>query len=172
MPWHLMFAVLMLHFGPLTGLTPSGAIQPANGTISPVLPTPAIDSTVDSVATDTFDTQRSSFVVDFGGAQSAYRVMAMFVVPNQSVAVAVQGPALPGPVSAYELAASRGRSLALGDGRWSWTAPATPGLYPLEIRERGTGQTMTLNVFEATTDPDRPLPFAEPGLGRTRGGRR
>jgi len=32
--------------------------------------------------------------------------------------------------------------------------------------------SMTLNVFEATTDPDRPLPFAEPGLGRTRGGRR
>jgi hypothetical protein len=145
MPWHLMLTVLLLHFGPLTGLAPGGGVEATS--LAPVGPAPAIDSTVDSVATDAFDTQRASFAVDFGGAASAYRVMAMFVIPNQSVPVAVQGAAQPGPVSAYELTASRGPSVALGDGRWSWTAPATPGLYPLEIRQRATGQTMTLNVF-------------------------
>jgi hypothetical protein len=136
-----MFAILMLHFVPLTGLDLNGASRAADTSIMPAAPT------VDSVATDTFSTPRAPFQVDFGGAENAYRVMAMFVLPSQSVPINVQAPADPGPVGDYELVASAGQSVALGSGRWSWNAPATPGLYPLEIRERRTGQVMTLNVF-------------------------
>src|SRR5262245_12509902 len=111
MPWHLMFAALLLDYAPLTGLSPTGVISATKASISPVVPTPALDSTVDSVAPDGFDTQRAPFEVEFGAARDDYRVMAMFVVPSQSVPVAVQAPPDPGPVGEYELTAAQGRSL-------------------------------------------------------------
>jgi hypothetical protein len=140
MPWDLMFAVLLV--APFTGLL-KGGIRGAD-TISAPMPAAPI---VDSMAIDAFATQRAPFQVEFGGAENAYGVMAMFVLPGESVPVNVQAPPNPGPVGDYELIASPGQSVALGNGRWSWEAPVTPGLYPLEVRERRTGQTMTLNVF-------------------------
>src|SRR5262245_20599629 len=145
MPWELMFTVLLFHLAPLTGPNPVSAALDAS--LMPVAPEPSVDSTADSVAIDSFSTPRTPFTVEFAGTENAYRVMAMFVLPGQSVPITVPSGHSLGPVDEYELVASQGQSVALGNDRWSWSAPVNPGLYPVEIRERRTGQTMTLNVF-------------------------
>ena len=97
---------------------------------------------VDSIAVEVYSPQQTPFAVRFGDAENRYRVMAMFVLPREAVPVAVLDSA-----QEFELHATRGMASQTGAGAWTWVAPAKPGLYPIEIREAGTGQTMTLNVF-------------------------
>lgn len=101
---------------------------------------------VDSVVVEAFSPFRTPFRVRFGDSESGLRVMGMFVLPNQTVPVSVEGlPA--GAEPGFELIASSGLALKAGRDSWFWTAPARAGVYPLEVREKASGQTMTLNVF-------------------------
>ncbi len=103
---------------------------------------------VDSIEVAAFWPQRSDFDVRFGNATTEYRVMAMFVLPGERVPVEVTGVTLPSDsASQFELRAAAGRALPEGRGRWTWVAPATPGLYPVDVRDARTGATTTLNVF-------------------------
>ena len=96
---------------------------------------------VDSITVEAYSPQRT-FAVRFGDVENDYRVMAMFVLPNEAVPVTVRNSA-----REYDLATAEGLAASVGRGAWKWTAPTKPGLYPIEIRERGTDQSMTLNVF-------------------------
>jgi len=114
------------------------------GPSSPEAMTLSTDSVpvVDSVAVEVYSPQRTPFEVRFGEAESGYRVMAMFVLPNQAIPVAVANP-----TEDFALEATAGQTWKTGIAAWTWVAPAKPGVYPMEIRQRGSEQGMTLNVF-------------------------
>src|SRR6185436_7626972 len=97
---------------------------------------------VDSMSVEAFSPQRSDFQVSFGTHEVSHRLMAMFVLPNETVPVSVQGES-----ASYELAAQGGTARAAGANRWTWTAPSRAGVYPIEVRDPASGQTTTLNVF-------------------------
>ena len=111
---------------------------------------PAVDvgqvAAVDPTIVEGFSPQRTPFHVSFGDHQIGHRVMAMFVLPNQTVPVAVEGTFAPND-QRFEFAGGAGRAWTAGANRWMWSAPATTGLYPISVRERGTGELMTINVF-------------------------
>src|SRR5205085_8577112 len=92
--------------------------------------------------------QRVPFQVTFGDASTDYRVMAMFVLPGESVAIAARDTtvSVPQAPARFALAAARGAATPSGDGRWSWTAPKRAGLYPVRVAS-DRGDTLTLNVF-------------------------
>jgi len=102
---------------------------------------------VDSVQVGAFGDDRSAFSVRFGDLTSDYRVMAMFVLPGQHVPIAVDGAAAADDTARYTLDGGSGTAVPNGAAQWSWTAPVTPGVAPVEVRDDVTGQTMTLNVF-------------------------
>lgn len=101
---------------------------------------------VDSMSVEAFSPGRLPFRVSFGEHQIRHRVMAMFVLPNQTVPVGVIEGLVPNDRH-YELTGNGTRSWPAGVNRWTWMAPDRPGIYPIEIRERGTQQRMTINVF-------------------------
>lgn len=101
---------------------------------------------VDSISVEGFSPQRTPFHVSFGDHQIGHRVMAMFVLPNQTVPVAVQGEFAPND-QRFEFSGGVGRAWTAGANRWMWTAPEKPGVYPIEIGEHGSRQRMTINVF-------------------------
>jgi hypothetical protein len=97
---------------------------------------------VDSVTVETYSPQRLPFAVRFADVENDYRVMAMFVLPNESVPMAVTSPTLE-----YDIQVAAGVAQPSGPNQWNWTAPLRPGLYPIRITELGTNRSMTLNVF-------------------------
>lgn len=109
---------------------------------------PATAPVVDSVSVTAYSPQRLPFSVHFGEDESDFRVIARFVLPNESVPVAVDiVPRAPESAHGYELHAAGGRTERAMSGGWTWVAPSRPGLYPIEIRDTDSGRTMTLNVF-------------------------
>jgi len=108
-------------------------------------PTPIPAPIVDSVTVETFGEQRTPFTVRFGDESSAFDVMAMFVMPNELVPVSVAPSA--GSTTGYTMQATAGATSQVREGAWNWLAPTKPGLYPITIRQPGSGQEMTLNVF-------------------------
>ena len=112
-------------------------VDPAFTLAAATAPVPVVDS----VAVEVYSPQETPFVVRFGEAENRYRVMAMFVLPNETVPVSVMDTA-----GEFELEPSAGLARENGAGSWTWVAPTKPGLYPIEIRDAG-GQSMTLNVF-------------------------
>ena len=120
-------------------------------TFTPLSPAPSLPANappVDSAQATALASDRVPFSVHFGQDQSDYRVMAMFVLPNQAVPVAVDiVPRVADQALGYQLIAGAGVTEREPGGGWTWTAPKDPGLYPVEVREPATGQTMTLNVF-------------------------
>lgn len=97
---------------------------------------------VDSIAVTGFSAQHTRFEVRFGDEVSRHRVMAMFVLPNQSVPVEASGLD-----ARFALSPAGGAAHPDGANRWLWTAPDRPGVYPLLVRPVGSPESMTLNVF-------------------------
>jgi hypothetical protein len=49
--------------------------------------------------------------------------------------------------SGYVARPAAGRLVPLGPGRWGWTAPPAPGLYPIQVVAPDGGDSVTLNAF-------------------------
>ena len=49
--------------------------------------------------------------------------------------------------SGYVARPSAGRLASLGGGRWAWSAPATPGLYPIQLVAADARDSVTLQAF-------------------------
>jgi hypothetical protein len=93
---------------------------------------------------ESYSSEEAHFAVSFKNVVTPYRVMAMFVMPAESVTVAVHTP---GSESLYEIEAGAGTASPAGDRRWTWRAPQEPGWYPIHVDERPSGASLTLNVF-------------------------
>ena len=90
------------------------------------------------------DTAATPFTLKFKGEVSPYRVMGMFVMPEEPVVLEAVSD---DPTRTHGIEVAGGDLLPLGGSRWLWTAPLDKGLYPLRIWDTETGGAMTLNAF-------------------------
>jgi hypothetical protein len=143
MRWELLLSVLLHHaFG--------GWTAPSADNLSPVTPPIPV---VDSVQVSAFGEHRSGLTIQFGDEVSTYDVMAVTAMPGSRmpIQIAAEGENLVTASDSseprYELTAESGRLVATGPDRWEWTAPIRSGVAPIEVRDRMTGTTATLNVL-------------------------
>ena len=89
-----------------------------------------------------FDTDRADFSVRIHGVTIPYRVFAVYVLPGESLDVAISPGNRPGP---YRVR-SNGRSVVpVSPGHWRWRAPSSPEVTELDIDDGR--DTMRLNVI-------------------------
>ena len=75
---------------------------------------------------------------------SPNRVRALTVLPGKAVTFEVVDG---NPGSDYVAQSAAGRIEPLGAGRWAWTSPPTPGLYPIKVVAPDSGNAVTLQAF-------------------------
>ena len=87
-----------------------------------------------------------------------YPVFAIYLMPGERRSIE---PVLETQTSRFEVAAAGGTlesvdSQLLGDGEqaWLWTAPDTPGVYPLTVRRSDDSVMMTVHAFVMTPASD------------------
>ncbi len=84
-----------------------------------------------------------AFALRYRNVVSPDRVRAVTVLPGETVTLEVVGRALG---SGY-VARSRAGGMKGGGGRWEWTAPPAPGLYPIQVVAPDGGDSVTLQAF-------------------------
>lgn len=93
-----------------------------------------------------YASQKLGFSVRFSDEVTSHRVLGVFVMPGQILSLEV----VQGREGDFLVSDSTSRSRITGRARWTWNAPDTPGLYPLQITRLDTQEVMTLNVFVLT----------------------
>lgn len=86
----------------------------------------------------------AGFAVRYRNVTSPDRVRALIVRPGETVTVEVQER---GAESGYVARPTAGRIVPLGTGRWAWTAPPAPGLYPIQVVAPDGRDSVTLQAF-------------------------
>ena len=86
----------------------------------------------------------AGFAVRYRNVISPDRVRALSVLPGETVTLEVVGRA---PGSGYVARPAAGRLVLLGTGRWAWTAPPAPGLYPIQVVAADARDSVTLQAF-------------------------
>jgi hypothetical protein len=89
---------------------------------------------------------KPAFAVRYRNVVSPDRVRVLTVVPGESITLEVAGIA---SGSGFVARPSAGRIASLGTvgGRWVWSAPLTPGLYPIQVISPDGGDSVTLQAF-------------------------
>ncbi len=105
--------------------------------------TPATTAAAVAPATLEPQSDRVTFAVRMGDVVTTHRVFGVPVMPGETVPVDVLNA---GANEVFDLSPGAGVSTPLAATRWLWTAPATPGLYPITVTQPG-GSSITLNVF-------------------------
>ena len=77
---------------------------------------------------------------------SSLRIRALTVLPGETVTFEVVAP---DPASGYVAQPADGQLVPLGTGRWEWTSPTAPGLYPIEVVAPGGAAAVILQAFVA-----------------------
>jgi hypothetical protein len=95
-------------------------------------------------------TSPTSFAIKFKEEVSPYPVMAMFVMPGETVPLEA---VLMDTLSRYSAEAGAGRLDRVGPARWRWTAPRSKGVSAIVVRDSASGQTITLNAFVLVPRP-------------------
>lgn len=86
------------------------------------------------------------FTLKFGDVLIPYPVLAVTVLPGESVDLAIEGVDSPAGLEGFRLRDRDGVVASRGLGRWTWTAPAAPGAVPLRA-EGPDGAAIQLNVL-------------------------
>jgi hypothetical protein len=125
-----------------------------------VAPAPAVDphdtvaAPVDSAARPPDlpqpGTASTSFAVKFKEEVSPYPVMAMFVMPGESVPLEA---VLTDTLSRYSAEAGAGRLERVGPARWRWTAPRRKGVTAIVVRDSASGEMIALHAFVLVPRP-------------------
>ncbi len=89
------------------------------------------------------DAETTSFSVRVKGESIPYRVFGLFLLPGERILVQIAKDS-PG---AFEVIASQGQIESAAPDGWNWTAPNTRGLYPIQVIDHISNDTMTLNAF-------------------------
>lgn len=84
------------------------------------------------------------FAVRYRNVVSPDRVRALTVLPGETVTLEVVDR---DPGSGYLAKSAAGRVVPQGRGRWAWTAPLAPGLYPIQVVAPDRGDSVTLQAF-------------------------
>jgi hypothetical protein len=90
-----------------------------------------------------FSAERVDFRVRFKEEVSAYRVLGVYVVPGRELKLEMEDNGK----KTYTVTGEEGSPSRISRGRWKWTAPYRPGLYPVQVTQNESGESMTLNVF-------------------------
>jgi hypothetical protein len=77
---------------------------------------------------------------------SPHPVRALTVLPGETVTFEVVA-ADRGPRPGYVARPAAGSLVPLDAGRWEWTAPLAPGLYPIQVAAPDGGDSVTLQAF-------------------------
>jgi hypothetical protein len=112
-------------------------------------------SVTPSVADDPpapFSDERARFSVQVGDLTIPYRVMGLFVMPGERVPLNAKANAFStiSTRTRFTMDAPHGVLRSTGLRAWQWTAPDTPGLYPLTITDAASNERIRLNVFVMT----------------------
>lgn len=91
-----------------------------------------------------FSPEKASFTVKFKKEISPYRIMSVFVLPEELVTFEVLSSA---PGDGYLLESSAGFSSKVSGKKWKWKAPKETGIYPVRIVNEESGERVSLNVF-------------------------
>jgi len=91
-----------------------------------------------------------SFAVKFKEEVSPYPVMALFVMPGESVPIEA---VLTDTLSRYSAEAGDGRLEPVGSTRWRWIAPRRKGVTAIVVRDSASGETVALNAFVLVPRP-------------------
>jgi hypothetical protein len=78
------------------------------------------------------------------GAILPLRVSALTVLPGETVTFEVVAPE---EASGYVAQPAGGKLVPLGTGRWEWTSPSEPGLYPIKVVAPDGHDTVMLQAF-------------------------
>jgi hypothetical protein len=92
------------------------------------------------------DTKTASYALAFRDIVSAYRDMAVFVLPGSRVTIDAAG----GPAGDYALSTHEGIAEQLAARRWRWTAPDRPGMATLRFQgpgASGSSDEIVLHAF-------------------------
>ncbi len=84
----------------------------------------------------------AGFAVRYRNVTSPDRVRALIVRPRETVTVEVRAAE-----SGYVARPTAGRLVPLSAGRWAWTAPPAPGLYPIQVVAPDGSDSVTLQAF-------------------------
>ncbi len=113
---------------------------------------PAASTTFADDEPASFSAERASFSVRVRGLSIPYRVMGLFVMPDERLRLDADADAVvPASTEArFSMTAQSGLARTTGPRTWQWTAPGAPGLYPLTITDAVRRDTIRLNVFVLT----------------------
>lgn len=75
---------------------------------------------------------------------SPLRVRALTVLPGETVTFDL---VISDPAASYVAQPAGGELVSLGKGRWEWTSPSAPGLYPIEVTAPDGGDAVRLQAF-------------------------
>jgi len=85
----------------------------------------------------------AGFAVRYRNVISPDRVRVLTALPGETVTLEV----VRDPGSGYVARPAAGRLVPLGTGRWAWTAPPAPGLYPIQVVAPDGRDSITLQAF-------------------------
>lgn len=86
----------------------------------------------------------AAFAVRYRNVSSLDRVRTLTVLPGETVTLEVVDR---GQGVDYVARPTAGRVVPTGAGRWAWTAPLEPGLYPIQLVASDGGDSVTLQAF-------------------------
>ena len=92
-----------------------------------------------------FSTEKAGFSVRFKDEVCPYKVIGVFVLPEQMLQLSVTGTQ---DTDLYVLKTpSEGELTKNKKNGWDWRVPKASGLYPIKVIDTGSENSMTLNVF-------------------------
>ncbi len=92
-----------------------------------------------------FSEETAGFAVKVKGEVIPYKVLALFVLPLESVHLEIHEPA---PGDRYVVTTPQGRNEPVSAAGWRWSAPDQAGLYPIRVsREGSSHDVIDLNLF-------------------------
>lgn len=124
----------------------------------PAVPAAAFTSPASTPSDDPapFADGRADFAVRADDLVIPYRVMGLFVMPNERVDLEAEAGAFATvsaastPRARFSATTDHGRLHTTGPRTWQWTAPDAPGLYPITVTDAARGERIRLNVFVLT----------------------
>lgn len=145
--------MLVLFFGIASLLFPvEPIVAPLPGAPPDVLPARVTAPELTSVP-EVYRPEKAAFAVRAGETVVPYRAMGLFVMPGERVEL---DPVLAAGTSGFAIEAEGGDVTPRGENAWTWTAPPTPGVYPIRITDAQTGEHIRLNAFvKRPYDPGR-----------------
>lgn len=88
--------------------------------------------------------EKAAFSIRFKGIKNPYRLMSLFVMPEEIVEL--ESDFSDGTRSVH-IEAKAGEIVERNADAWKWKAPAKPGIYPIRITDLQANETMTLHAF-------------------------